>query len=184
MTYRRDLMNPRVIVRHSDSDATSEGPPRRFAAASAVALAMPAQHGGPQGHASVPVRSTALADSGGSRDVILVKTALKQVAVRLSEVTFVEAARNYVRIHLDTGTVLKSRVPISRLARHLGPDRFLRIHRGRLVNIDRVRTVTNLAGGRLALQLNDGSRIIVARDRRRVVLQELGRTAAPLPATL
>ncbi len=115
--------------------------------------------------------------------MILVKTALKQVAVRLSEVTFVEAARNYVRIHLESGVVLKSRVPISRLARHLGPDRFLRIHRGRLVNIDRVRSVTSLAGGRLALALSDGSRIIVARDRRRRVLAELGRTAGG-PATL
>ncbi|MDF2776100.1 MAG: LytTr DNA-binding region [Geminicoccaceae bacterium] len=115
--------------------------------------------------------------------MILVKTALKQVAVRLSEVTFVEAARNYVRIHLENGAVLKSRVPISRLARHVGPDRFLRIHRGRLVNIDRVRSVTTLAGGRLALALSDGSRIIVARDRRRFVLAELGRTAG-VPATL
>jgi two-component system LytT family response regulator len=167
-------------VRHGNSDAPTDSPTRRYASA-AASLAMPTHPGGtgPQSaHSPSPARFAAPAEAGGTRDVILVKTALKQVAVRLSEVTFVEAARNYVRIHLEGGTVLKSRVPISRLARHLGPDRFLRIHRGRLVNVARVRTVTNLAGGRLALALNDGSRIIVARDRRRIVLTELGRTAS------
>ena len=179
MTYRRDLLNIGVVVRHSNADGAPDAPVRRFASASAASLAMPAQSGLPQGQTPIPSRPNPSGESGGSRDVILVKTALKQVAVRLSEVTYVEAARNYVRIHLDGGVVLKSRVPISRLARHLGPDRFLRIHRGRLVNMDRIRSVANLAGGRLAISLNDGSRIIVARDRRRIVLAELGRTAAP-----
>lgn len=182
MTYRRDLLNFRVVVRHAGSES-GDPPPRRVAASSAAALAMPPRSGVPQPPASSPARTTPPSEVGGSRDVILVKTALKQVAVRLSEVTFVEAARNYVRIHLENGAVLKSRVPISRLARHVGPDRFLRIHRGRLVNIDSVRSVTSLTGGRLALALSDGSRTIVARDRRRIVLAELGRTAG-VPATL
>ena len=177
MTYRRDLLNIRVVVRPG-ADATPEPTARRFASAGA-ALAMPAQP------ASVPpsvVRPVSAAETpGGARDVILVKTALKQVAVRLGEITYVEAARNYVRIHLDGGTVLKSRVPISRIARHLGPDRFLRVHRGRIVNVDRIRSVTNLTGGRLALGMNDGSRVIVARDRRRVVLADLGRVTGTQP---
>ncbi|HEX6048596.1 MAG TPA: LytTR family DNA-binding domain-containing protein [Gemmatimonadaceae bacterium] len=176
MTYRRELLDFRVVVRRPGSDA--DDPPRRFASASAAALAPPPQPGAPQPPGSSPARPAAPAEGSRSRDVILVKTALKQVAVRLSEVTFVEAARNYVRIHIEGGAVLKSRVPISRLARHLGTGRFLRIHRGRLVNTDCVRSVTSLAGGRLALALSDGSRIIVARDRRRVVLAELGRTAS------
>jgi len=178
MTYRRDLLNIRVVVRPG-ADGTPEPTARRFASA-AAALAMPSQP------ASVPpsvTRAASSTDASGARDVILVKTALKQVAVRLGEITYVEAARNYVRIHLDGGTVLKSRVPISRIARHLGPDRFLRVHRGRIVNVERVRSVTSLTGGRLALGMNDGSRVIVARDRRRVVLADLGRTTgaqAPL----
>jgi len=151
MTYRRDPFNVRVIVRSaSGREASME-------------------------HVSPPITT----DARGSRaaDVVLVKTGLKQVALRIPEVTFVEAARNYVRIHLDGGAVLRSRVPITRLAQHFGTDRFLRVHRGRLVNVDRVRSVAPLVGGQLALTMNDGSRVTVARDRRRVVLAELGRTA-------
>ena len=108
-----------------------------------------------------------------SPEVVLVKSGFKQVAVRVREIVFVEAARNYVRVHLESGAILKSRVPIDRLARHLGTERFLRIHRGRLVNVERIRAVSPLTGGRLRLTLLDGATIVVARDRRRVVLAEI-----------
>ena len=139
--------------------------------------------------ASVPLRSRALhADAPAderhpptampdgrtaSPEVVLVKSGFKQVAVRVREIVFVEAARNYVHLHLESGAVFKSRVPIDRLARHLGTERFLRIHRGRLVNVERIRAVSPLTGGRLRLTLLDGAAIIVARDRRRVVLAEI-----------
>jgi two-component system LytT family response regulator len=128
--------------------------------------------------AITPVPPTSAA-SGGATDVILVKTGFKQVATRIREIVYVEAARNYCRLHLENGQVLKSRIPIDRLAQHLGPGRFLRIHRGSIVNIDRIRTVTTLLGGRLLLTLADGSKIAVARDRRRAVLAEIGITPEP-----
>jgi len=114
------------------------------------------------------------ASGNGPSEVILVKSGFRQVAVRVGEILFVEAARNYVRIHLETGAVLKSRVPIDRLAQHLGSQRFLRIHRGRLVNMERIRSVRSLVGGRLQVTLSQGATIIVARDRRRAVLAEIG----------
>ena len=155
MTYRRDLLDLRVVVRSASGRDDSMAAPMRHPTGGLVNTGT--------------VRSPA--------DVVLVKSGLKQVALRIPEVTFVEAARNYVRIHLDGGAVLRSRMPITRLAQHFGTDRFLRVHRGRLVNVDRVRSVAALVGGQLALTLNDGSRVTVARDRRRVVLAELGRTA-------
>jgi two-component system LytT family response regulator len=117
---------------------------------------------------------TVESSADGQPEVILVKSGFKQVATRVREIMFVEAARNYVRIHLETGTVLKSRVPIDRLGLHLGRQRFLRIHRGCLVNVDRIRALTSLLGGRLLLTLSDGSKVTVARDRRRFVLGEIG----------
>src|SRR5262249_506531 len=98
----------------------------------------------------------------------------KHVATRVREILYIESARNYVRIYLESGAVLKSRVPIDRLGRHLGHERFLRIHRGRLVNRERIKGVRSLAGGRLQLTLTQGSTIVVARDRRRAVLAEIG----------
>jgi two-component system LytT family response regulator len=109
--------------------------------------------------------------------VILVKSGFRHVATRVREILYIESARNYVRIHLESGAVLKSRSQIERLAQHLGNERFLRIHRGRLVNRERIRSVRPLAGGRLQLTLTQGSTIVVARDRRRAVLAEIGSAA-------
>ena len=131
--------------------------------------------------ASTPGRGPApsAASSGSQPDVILVKSGFKQVATRVGEILFVKAARNCVRIHMESGLVLKSRVPIDRLGVHLGRERFLRVHRGCIVNVDRIRGVTPLPGGRLSLGLSNGSTVVVARDRRRAVLAEIGAATSP-----
>jgi DNA-binding LytR/AlgR family response regulator len=110
--------------------------------------------------------------------VVLVKSGFKHVAVRVREIVVIEAARNYVHLHLETGAVIKSRVPIDRLSRHLGTERFLRIHRGRIVSTERIRSAAPITGGRLRLTLVNGATIVVARDRRRAVLAEISALAA------
>jgi hypothetical protein len=192
MTYRRDSSNVGVIVRHSPERHTDSL--RHVVADSTVLTAPPSR---PQAtmpgmsHDDVSFAASArrtrlvtpstespavdfAVGNGGQPEVILVKSGFKQVATRVREIMFVEAARNYVRIHLESGAVLKSRVPIDRLGLHLGRERFLRVHRGCLVNVERIRAVTTLLGGRLLLTLSDGSKVTVARDRRRFVLGEIG----------
>ena len=115
--------------------------------------------------------------AGSPAEVILIKSGFRQIAMRVPEIVYVEAARNYVRIHQENGVVLKTRVPIDRLAQHLGAERFLRIHRGRLVNMERIRSVRSLAGGRLQLTMSEGSTTVVARDRRRAVIARISSAA-------
>ena len=174
MTYRRDLLDIRVVVRPTArTDARPEFPTRMqpFAPTSRPPL-----------ESEVPaIPASGEASGSTTPEVILVKTGFKHIATRVREIIYVESARNYVRLHLENGTVLKSRVQIDRLARHLGTERFLRIHRGRLVNMERIRSVRPITGGRLQLHLTDGSVIIVARDRRRVVLAELTAAAERRP---
>ena len=196
MTYRRDPSDLGVIVRHANerhADTTMRHP---SADATPAGCADPCAH-----HAShhVPRRhpfwdATA---SGPRRRPVARQRDRDATRVRRSprshprEVRFQAgrdarardpvcgSRRNYVRIHMESGTVFKSRVPIDRLALHLGRERFLRIHRGCIVNVDRVRAVTPLLGGRLLLALSDGSRVMVARDRRRFVLAEIGAGTTP-----
>ena len=164
MTYRHEVLDVRVAGRHSDRDGTRPEPASRVQSAARPPV--------PAAAPTKPESEPSAAEA--SPDVILVKVGFRQVATRVQEILYIESARNYVRVYLETGAVLKSRVPLDRLARHLGPDRFLRIHRGRLVNRARIRAVSPLAGGRLRLTLNQGSTIVVARDRRRSVLAEIG----------
>ena len=200
MTYRRDSSDIEVVVRPSSRhDRPADTPVGRAIADTGVhaphssrALST-ANTATPDASFATPFRRAPLTGmasqarapeshsptAGIQPEVILVKSGFKQVATRVREIVFVEAARNYVRIHLETGQVLKSRVPIDRLGLHLGRERFLRVHRGCLVNIDRIRGVTPLLGGRLLLSLCDGSKVAVARDRRRVVLAEIGAGTTP-----
>ena len=171
MSYR-DPMDINVVVRPSARTESRAELPGRIGSALPSSTFQPMR---PARDAELEPPSTA-SDVTGTRtsDVILVKSGFRQVAVRVGEILFVESARNYVHIHLESGAVLKSRVPIDRLGEHLGSRRFLRIHRGRLVNMERIRSVRSLAGGRLQLTLIQGATIIVARDRRRAVLAEIG----------
>jgi two-component system LytT family response regulator len=168
VTFRRDLIDVRAVRPSPVVRADARPDPNARTSASERPSA-PDDIGSSQ------------TDSSGAPEVILLKVGFKQVATRVREMVFAESARNYVRIHLENGNVLKSRVPIDRLAQHLGADRFLRIHRGRLVNMERIRSVAALAGGRLQLTLNQGSTIIVARDRRRAVLAQIGAIAERRP---
>jgi DNA-binding LytR/AlgR family response regulator len=167
MTYRREALDIRVVVRPTArTDARPDFPTRMtpFAPTSRPAVDPTVQPISEAGDAS-----------GTGPEIILLKTGFRHVAARVREIVYVESARNYVKLYLENGTTLKSRVQIDRLARHLGTLRFLRIHRGRLVNTERIRSVRPIAGGRLQLHLTNGSVIVVARDRRRMVLAELAK---------
>ena len=195
MTYRRDSSDIGVIVRHPQERHTDTTMRHATADASMTGLPHARTHMPPHavsrddvGFAPAPRRTRVFAGPedgspatpetpGNTPEVILVKSGFRQVATRVREIVYVEAARNYVRIHLESGQVFKSRVPIDRLALHLGRERFMRVHRGCLVNAERIRSVTPLMGGRLLLTLSDGAKVTVARDRRRFVLAEIGAPA-------
>ena len=171
MSYRRDLLDIRVVVRQAArTDARAELADRVTSFAGPV---RPERDPEPGPHLPPPADVTPADTAGTAPEVILVKSGFRHVATRVREILYVESARNYVRIHLENGSVLKSRIQIDRLAQYLGRERFLRIHRGRLVNTERIRSVRPLAGGRLQLTLSQGTTIIVARDRRRAVLAEI-----------
>ena len=56
------------------------------------------------------------------------------------DVTWIGAAGNYARVHAN-GRVHRIRTPLSALERRLDPDRFARIHRSAVVNLDRVAAI-------------------------------------------
>lgn len=67
------------------------------------------------------------------------------VHLTADEIDWIEAADYYVEIYARGASFLH-RQPLRDLAQFLGPTRFLRIHRSRLVNRDRVREVQRREG--------------------------------------
>ena len=52
------------------------------------------------------------------------------------------------------------------MERHLDPEQFVRVHRGAIVNLERVREVHPLFRGGCELKLTDGTALKLSRDRR------------------
>jgi LytTr DNA-binding domain len=82
--------------------------------------------------------------------------------VRTAEVDWIEAARNYVRLHAN-GRVHTVRTTLAALEARLDSGRFRRISRSALVNLDRVREVQPWFHGDALVILEGGARLGLSR---------------------
>jgi len=96
---------------------------------------------------------------------------LQRISVRVGEhirvvavdaIDWIRADGNYVQIHAD-GSRYLHRETLSHLLATLDPARFLRIHRGVIVNVDRIREVHPLFNGNAEIVLRDGTRLDLSR---------------------
>ena len=84
--------------------------------------------------------------------------------LRVDHVEWVDAAHNYVRIHGIDGHTHLVRGAISDLETRLDPERFVRIHRSTIVNVDRVRELELTTHGSYVAILEGGQRLTVSRS--------------------
>jgi two-component system LytT family response regulator len=103
---------------------------------------------------------------------LMVKSAGRINFLRTEEIDYVEADRDYVRIHNGKKKHLL-REKISRLEQQLPADRFLRIHRSTIVNIDRIKEMQPLCYGEYSVILHDGTRLTLSRSFRERVFSHL-----------
>jgi hypothetical protein len=82
--------------------------------------------------------------------------------VRTADVDWIEAARNYVRLHAGD-RVHTVRTTLAALEERLDPGRFRRISRSTLVNLDRVREVQPWFHGDAVVILDGGARLGLSR---------------------
>jgi two-component system LytT family response regulator len=83
--------------------------------------------------------------------------------VPVSRLDYVEAADDAIRIATG-GIKLRKQQPISELAAQLDPDRFVRIHRAYVVNIERIEKIELYAKDSRVAILRDGTRLPVSRS--------------------
>ena len=91
-----------------------------------------------------------------------VRTAGRTVFVDLESVDWLEAADNYVRLHVDRREYLV-RETLAALDAQLDPDRFARIHRSVIVNVARIAEVRPTSHGDAEVLLRDGARLAASR---------------------
>jgi two-component system LytT family response regulator len=110
-----------------------------------------------------------LADARGDRGYLqrlVVPTGQRSVFIRTEQIDWIEAERNYVRLHIGDKTHLL-RENLSRLESALDPASFCRIHRSIIVNIDRIQAVESLVRGEYMVVLHDGTKLTSGRGYRR-----------------
>jgi two-component system LytT family response regulator len=104
---------------------------------------------------------------------ILVKQDGRMFFVKTTEIDWIEADRNYVRLHV--GKVAHTiRERISHLEETLDPRLFARIHRSTIVNLNRVREMQQWFSGDYVVILEDGTRLRLSRHYRDRVEKQVG----------
>jgi two-component system, LytTR family, response regulator len=87
------------------------------------------------------------------------------VFVNAPDVDWIEAAGNYVRLHIAKESHLL-RETMSSLETRLDPRVFARIHRSTIVNIERIRELHHIFHGDYSVLLKDGTRLTLSRGYR------------------
>lgn len=94
---------------------------------------------------------------------LVVRTAGRIFFLPIAEIDWIEAAGNYVRLHAGKETHLVRETMLT-IERRLDPQRFLRIHRSTIVNLERVRELQPAFRGDYAVLLRDGARLTLSRN--------------------
>jgi two-component system LytT family response regulator len=83
--------------------------------------------------------------------------------VPVSRLDYIEAADDAILL-ATSGVKLRKQQPISEIATQLDPDRFVRIHRAYVVNIERIEKIELYAKDSRVAILRDGTRLPVSRS--------------------
>jgi two-component system LytT family response regulator len=97
---------------------------------------------------------------------LVVPSGHRSVFVRTEQIDWIEAERNYIRLHVGGRSYLL-RENLSHIASALDPAAFCRIHRSTVVNIDRIQAVESLVRGEYVVVLHDGTKLTSGRSYRR-----------------
>lgn len=105
-------------------------------------------------------------------DRFIIKSGGRVVFLKVEEIDWMRAVGNYVRLQVGRDSHLM-RETMNGIEAKLNPDRFMRIHRSTIVNLDRVKEVQPWAKGEYVVIMRDGTRLIMSRRYRERLNQRL-----------
>jgi len=93
---------------------------------------------------------------------LLIRNAGRIIPVAVADIERLEADGDYVSVHVRGKTHLVN-LPLGTFEQRLDPERFLRIHRSHLVNLDFVEAIETYDNSQLLVKMKDGAKIIASR---------------------
>jgi two-component system LytT family response regulator len=108
-------------------------------------------------------------------DRFVIKAGGRVFFVRAEEIDWIEAAGNYVKLHVGAEAHL-FRETMNALEAQLDSNTFFRIHRSHIVNIERIKELQPWFNGEYVVFLNDGTRLTLSRGYREKLQERIGRS--------
>jgi two-component system LytT family response regulator len=105
---------------------------------------------------------------------LIVRSGGRILFLRVEEIDWIEAADNYVSLHVGRDSHLL-RGTMASIEERLDTRKFLRIHRSTIVNLDRVAELSPLFHGDYEVRLRDGAKLTLSRGYREKLQEPLGR---------
>jgi two-component system, LytTR family, response regulator len=96
---------------------------------------------------------------------LIVRAGGKVFFLRADEIDWIEAAGNYVRLHAGKDEYLY-RETMTKLESQLNPERFARIHRSTIVNVERIKELQPWFRGDYQIVLRDNHKLTLSRNYR------------------
>jgi len=106
---------------------------------------------------------------------ISVKSGGRVYFLKTDDIDWFEAADYYVKLHVGERAHLL-RESMNHLESRLDPERFFRLHRSTIVNLDRVKELRSGAASKTAVVLHDGTRLRLSRSRKEQLHRLLGQS--------
>ena len=119
------------------------------------------------GHAE-PAGNGAAAPAQRYADQMTIRVRRRMFALEVSDISWIQGASQYSRVHTKNGEYLLSRT-LASLECELDPKRFFRIHRSAIVNAAHVREVRSSGDGRYNIYLHGGQALPMGRARREIL---------------
>ncbi len=105
-------------------------------------------------------------------DRLVVKSGGRLFFLRTDEIDWIEAAGNYVRLHVGSQAHLL-RETMNGIEARLDAERFFRIHRCRIVNVERIQEMQPWLNGEYSVVLRTGVRLTLSRGYRERLQERL-----------
>src|SRR5688500_9813060 len=107
-------------------------------------------------------------------DRLVVKSGGRVFFLRTEDIDWIEAAGNYVRLHMGEESHL-FRETMNNIEARLDTARFVRVHRSRIVNTDRIKELQPAPTGEYVVLLHTGARLPLSRGYRDKLQEQLGK---------
>ncbi len=128
-------------------------------------------------------RSSGLAAAQETSELLLIKSRGRLLFLRTSELKWVEAERDYVRLHLEKDSDF-IRDTMNNFQRRLNENGFIRIHRSTIVNVNEICEILPLLGGDYSVVLRDKTQLTLSRRYRSSLDKYLRRRLVSLPKSV